>query len=207
MWIPIDTRLHEHPTVLRIAVSLKLPAELVVGLLARLWGMCSDFDSWAIPGDEAEVSQHYRLPAGFIRAMESVGLAKVAPDSVTITMTAAISDTADRRRERASRAARARWDARNGEHDARNAQHDAQTCSADARNAQSCSDAIEGMDRGTRKKKGNGSQASSPPPALEGAGGLSAAAAMREAMSTIGAAPPAVRPNPLQALTALKEAS
>jgi hypothetical protein len=37
MWIPIDTRLHEHPTVLRIAVSLKLPAELVVGLLARLW--------------------------------------------------------------------------------------------------------------------------------------------------------------------------
>ena len=193
MWIPIDTRLHEHPTVLRIAVSLKLPAELVVGLLARLWGMCSDFDSWAIPGDEAEVSQHYRLPAGFIRAMESVGLAKVGSDSVTITMTAAISDTAERRRERASRAARARWDARNGEHD--------------ARNAQSCSDAIEGVERGNRKKKGNGSRASSPPPALEGAGGLSAAAAMKEALSTIGAAPPARAGDPVARLQALKEAS
>jgi len=200
VWIPIDTRLHEHPTVLRIAVSLKLPAELVVGLLARLWGMCSDFDSWAIPGDEAEVSQHYRLPAGFIRAMESVGLAKVGQDSVTITMTAAISDTADRRRERASRAARARWDARN-------AQHDAQSCSADARNAQACSDAIEGVERGNRKKKGNGTRASSPPPALEGAGGLSAAAAMREALSTIGAAPPASAGDPVARLQALREAS
>jgi len=203
MWIPIDTRLHEHPTVLRIAVSLKLPAELVVGLLARLWGMCSDFDSWAIPGDEAEVSQHYRLPAGFIRAMESVGLAKVGSDSVTITMTAAISDTAERRRERAAHAARARWNAQKGE-------HDAQTCSTDARNAQSCSDAIEGVDGGIRRKKGSGnraSRASSPPPALEGAGGLSAAAAMREAMSSIGAAPPARAGDPVARLQALKEAS
>jgi hypothetical protein len=139
--------------------------------------------------------------------MESVGLAKVGQDSVTITMTAAISDTAERRRERAAHAARARWNAQKGEHDARNAQHDAQSCSADARNAQACSDAIEGVERGNRKKKGNGSQASSPPPALEGAGGLSAAAAMREALSTIGAAPPASAGDPVARLQALKEAS
>jgi hypothetical protein len=180
VWIPIDTRLHEHHTTIRMAARLSLPAETVVGLLARLWGMCSDFDSWRLDGPAGEIEGHYRLPAGFLEAMQAVGLATITPEAVSITMTAAISDTAERRREKAAHAARTRWNARKAEHDAQNAEHDAQTCSADARNARACSDAIEGMERGNRRKRGNGSRASSPP-ALEGAG-LSAAAAMREAL-------------------------
>ena len=200
MWIPVDTRLHEHIKVQRLASRLKLPHDLVVGLLVRLWGLCSDFDNWTLEGDAVEISQHYRLPAGFLEQAAEVGFAKIGKEGVTMLRTDALNETAERRRERASNAARARWDARN-------AQHDAQSCSADARNAQSCSDAIEGMERGNRKKRGSGRRASRPPPALEGAGGLSAAAAMREAMASIGAAPPAVRANPAEAIRALKEAS
>ena len=184
MWIPIDTRLHEHHTTIRMAARLSLPAETVVGLLARLWGMCSDFDSWRLDGPAGEIEGHYRLPAGFLEAMQAVGLATISPEAVSITMTAAISDTAERRREKAAHAARTRWNARKAEHDAQNAEHDAQTCSADARNARACSDAIYGVDGGIRRKgSGNrASRASSPPPALDGAGGLSAAAAIREAL-------------------------
>ena len=198
MWIPVDTRLHEHIKVQRLATRLKLPHDLVVGLLVRLWGLCSDFGDWTLEGDAVEISQHYRLPAGFLEQAAEVGFAKIGKEGITMLRTEALNETAERRRERASNAARARWDARNGE-------HDAQTCSTDARNAQPCSNAIEGYRDG--KKKGSGRQASSPPPALEGAGGLSAASAIREAMASIGAAPPAVHPNPTQALLALKEAS
>jgi len=184
MWIPVDTRLHEHPKVQRLAGRLKIPHELVVGLLVRLWGMCSDFDSWTIEGDEAEVSQHYRLPAGFLRELASVGLAKLSENSVTMILTSALSETADRRKAKAAAAANARWHAQT-------AKHDAQSCSRDAPDAKACSDAIEG--KRDRRIKGSRSRASSQP-ALEGAAeddvGLPTAAALRAALNGIGAGPP-----------------
>jgi len=105
MWIPIDTRLADHPKVHQIAGSCRMPHDLVTGLLIRLWGLCADLDTDRLPGDLASLSQFYRLPDGFLAAMVEVGWAEVLTGEVRI------STRGKSRREIAKRAADARWDA------------------------------------------------------------------------------------------------
>lgn len=120
MWIPIDTRLADHPRVHQIASRCQLPHDLVVGLLARLWGLCADLDTDVLPGDLESLSQCYRLPKGFLAAVVEVGWASTGTGEVRFSV------RSTSRREIAKRAADARWmHARmhGGMHDASTSMH------------------------------------------------------------------------------------
>ena len=195
MWIPVDTRLGDHPNVRSICRMTKCDRLKVVGALVTIWGLCADLETEELTF-HLSIEEEYDLPEGIIAAMVTVGWATAKPDSVVVHTRNGERDQArEARREIALRGGLARA--------AQQAAASSSKQAASSQQAGSCS-ATEKQTDIERKKQRRGS---SPPPALEGAGGLSAAAAMREAMASIGAAPPAVRPNPTQALLALKEAS
>ena len=196
MWIPVDTRLGDHPKVRAIARMTGCDRLRVVGALVTIWGLCADLETEELDSTVLALEEEYGLPEGMVAAMSVLGWATVTTDSVTFHTRNGERDQArEARREIARKGGLARA--------AQQAAASSSKQAASRQQAGSCS-ATEKQTDIERKKQRRGS---SPPPALEGAGGLSAAAAMREAMATLGAAPPAVRANPTEALKALKEAS
>lgn len=159
MWIPLDTRLADHPRVHQIAVRCQLPHDLVVGLMARLWGLCADLDTDVLPGDLESLSQCYRLPKGFLAAVVEVGWASTGTGEVRFSV------RSTSRREIAKRAADARWmHARmhGGMHDASARMHpDASASISDA-------SAMHGLQRKRQRKKETERGGSPPPTSPDG---------------------------------------
>jgi len=184
MWIPIDTRLADHPKVHQIAQACRMPHDLVVGILARLWGLCADLETEKLPGDLNSLSQCYRLPNGFLEELVAVGWAKVGDGYVQ--MPTRNGHASSMRRAHAQHAAHMRWNAQQNGH-----------AGAYAREIE------------TEKQKKRQRGRASPPPALEEAAGgeptFTAAAAMRAALALGKPAetPPA---DPVQQARALMEA-
>ena len=195
MWIPVDTRLGDHPKVRSICRMTKCDRLKVVGALVTIWGLCADLETEELTF-HLSIEEEYDLPEGIIAAMVTVGWATAKPDSVVIHTRNGERDQArEARREIARKGGLARA--------AQQAAASRQQAAASRQQAGSRSATDRHRDIERKKQIG----ASSPPPALEGAGGLSAASAMREAMSTLGAAPPARAGDPVVRLQALKEAS
>lgn len=109
-WVPIDTRLLDHPKVLRLAVHRD--RHQVVGLLAHLWGLLHDLETELLDGTAEELEQLYGWPEGWLRELERVGWAIIKGDSIRFpTRNWQKSDKRSKRSEAASKAANARWDA------------------------------------------------------------------------------------------------
>lgn len=160
MWIPIDTRLADHPRVHQIATACRMPHDLVVGILARLWGLCADLETQRLPGDLASLSECYRLPKGFLEELVVVGWAKAGDGYVELSTRN--GHASSMRRAHAQHAAHMRWNAPQNGH-----------AGAYAREID------------TEKERKRQRRRASPPPALEGAAEgeptFSAAAALRAA--------------------------
>ena len=80
-WIPMDTRLGEHPKVLAMA-SQGLDRRLIVGLLHDLWSRLAELETETLDGTPELLEQGYHWPAGFVAALAEVGWAKVSKGSV-----------------------------------------------------------------------------------------------------------------------------
>lgn len=179
MWIPVDTRLGDHPKVRAIARITSCDRLRVVGALVTLWGLCADLETEELDSTVLALEEEYGLPEGIVAAMNVVGWATVTKDRVILHTRNGERDQArEARREIARKGGLARA-----------AQQAAASSSKQAASRQQAgSRPATDIDRDIERKKQR--RGSSPPPAIEGAGGLSAAAAMREAMATIGAPPP-----------------
>lgn len=169
-WIPMDTRLAEHPKVLAMAAQ-GLDRRLIVGLLHDLWSRLAELETETLDGTPELLEQGYHWPEGFVKALEKVGWAKVGKATVQFgTRNPEATERKRMRRERAKAAADARWHA-NGDAKAIRAspKHDARRMQANA------------TDRERDIQKDRHSRASAPSSGGEG-GGMSASAAMREAL-------------------------
>lgn len=175
MWIPIDTRLIDHPKVRSIARRLEVDLLTAVGGLVVLWGIAADLDTERFDGVSHTIEADYRLPAGLLEAMAAVGWADVRGDHTTIsTRNQDRSAAASKRREQAQHAARMRW------HSEHMREHDAANAAAHAR-----------MPHTNRQRKKETDRRASRPAALEEQAGAAAgvgspAAALRSALATIG---------------------
>jgi len=128
MWIPIDTRLIDHPKVRRIQRCLGCSLPEVVGGLVVLWGIAADLDTERFDGTPEALGLDYSLPDGLIAAMEAVGWARIEADHVVVsTRNQDRESAASKRRQNAQHAARMRWMRQHPEH---MRQHDAADASA-----------------------------------------------------------------------------
>lgn len=203
MWIPIDTRLADHPRVHQIALASELPQDYVVGILARLWGLLADLQTEVLPGDVETLRTCYRLPNGFLEAVVEVGWAELRAGEVRFATRNAERDAArEARREIARQGGLAKAAA------AGTCKQPASSCKQPASSLQAgCFPATDRQKR--RKKETETAAVSSPPPALEGAGGeptFSAAQALRAGLA-IGKPPGEPRADPVAALKALQGAT
>jgi len=189
MWIPIDTRLPDHPKVRRMASSLNCSRWEVVGALVQLWGLAADLDTEQLDGMPSDIEAEYDLPRGLLGSLAQVGWATFEERGVTLSTRNSERDEAKaRRREQAQHAAHMRW----------HGQHDAAAMLGNATDRQTLQ----------RKKQTKRASAASPPPALEGAGGdVRASVALRAALNGLGAAPPPPNHDPVARLKALQSAA
>lgn len=176
MWIPIDTRLIDHPKVRCMHRQLGSSLAETVGGLAVLWGIAADLSTERFDGTPDQIEADYRLPAGLIEAMAAVGWAKIEAGQVCLsTRNQDRAAAASKRSEQAQHAARMRWMRQHGEH---MRPHDAADAAAHARMPQRKRD---------RKKETDRALAASRPAALEeqagdAAGVGSPASAIRAAL-------------------------
>jgi len=203
VWIPIDTRLSDHPKVHQIALASELPQDHVVGILARLWGLLADLQTEVLYGDMKTLRTCYRLPNGFLEAVVEVGWAELRAGEVRFATRNAERDAArEARREIARQGGLAKAAA------ASTCKQPASSCKQPASSLQAgCFPATDRQKR--RKKETETAAVSSPPPALEGAGGeptFSAAQALRAGLA-IGKPPGEPRADPVAALKALQGAT
>jgi hypothetical protein len=195
MWIPIDTRLQDHPKLRRISSIAGIRPFEAVGAVTVLWGLAADLETERLDMTAQEIAEQYQLPALLLGAMSEVGWAELHTDHVVLKTRNSERDAArEARREIARQGGLARA-----------AQQAAASSSKQAASRQQAG-SFPATDRQTDRQRKRQTGAAASPPALEGAG-LSAAAAMKEALSSIGAAPPARAGDPVARLQALKEAS
>lgn len=195
MWIPIDTRLHDHPKLRRISSICGIRPWEAVGAVTVLWGLAADLETERLDMTAQDIAEAYQLPDLLLGAMAEVGWVQLHHDHVVLKTRNSERDAArEARREIARQGGLARA-----------AQQAAASSSKQAASRQQAG-SFPATDRQTDKERKKQTRAAASPPALEGAG-LTAAAAMREAMASLGAPPPARGVSPVDQLQALKEAS
>ena len=181
-WIPMDTRKAEDPRTLAIASKIheQMPAWMatghmnvfaVVGMLHDIWSRCMELETETLTASPEQLEEWYGYPKGFIKAMESVGWAKVGKGGVTFPTRNGEAEERRRMREERARAgglAKAAKRSASG--------------SASAKQAGSKQLLGSATDRQTdRERNRQTGRADAPPSGGEG-GGLSPGAAMREVL-------------------------
>lgn len=185
-WIPMDTRKAEDPRTLAIASTIheQMPAWMatdnmnvfaVVGMLHDIWSRCMELETETLTASPEQLEEWYGYPKGFIKAMESVGWAKVGKGSVSFPTRNGEAEERRRMREERARAgglAKAAKRSASG-----SASGSASVLLTSARGL-----LPSATDRQTeRHRDRHTGRADAPPSGGEG-GGLSPAAAMREVL-------------------------
>jgi len=189
MWIPIDTRLIDHPKVRRIQRCLRCSLPEVVGGLVVLWGIAADLDTERFDGTPDALWKDYGLPNGLIEAMEAVGWARIEADHVVVsTRNQDRESAASKRRQNAQHAARMRWMRQHPEHMRPHGEHMRQHDAADA----TAYAAMPQRKRQRKKETYRASAASRPAALVEQAGDAAGvgtpAQALRLAIESLGKA-------------------